>query len=475
MTSLGSLLAAAGVDANLSPEQAAVPVSTVELDSRRCRAGSVFVCVPGTTTSGDAFVDDALARGAVCVVAATEPRAPILVRVSPEAIRGTLASLSSAIVGDPASELSLTGVTGTNGKTTVAWLVQGILSEAGYAAASIGTLSGQRTTPAPPDLHRELREIADRATATGRPGAVAMEVSSHALDQGRVDGLRFDVAVFTNLSHEHLDYHGTMDAYFEAKAGLFEPARAAAAVVCVDDEWGRRLAARHAVPTVEVSSSDASSVEVGLGRTSFRWRDHPVTTGLTGHVNVIDSLLALSAASVLGVDDAEAAIALSLVPPVPGRLEAVGSGAPRVLVDYAHTPAALQQVLGDLRALDPSARLIVVFGCGGDRDADKRPEMGRVASELADEVIVTSDNPRSEDPEAILDAIVAGATGPARLRRQIDRVAAIAEAIESASSDDVVLIAGKGHETAQEIAGTLVPLDDREVAGAALSAKGLSC
>ena len=476
MTTLGALLAAAGIDAPIPADASGITVSTVELDSRKCMAGSVFVCMDGTTTSGTAFVDDAISRGAVCVVAATPvPNAPVVVTVEPDTMRGALAALSGAVVGWPADALTLAGVTGTNGKTTVTWLVRGILSEIGYTAATIGTLTGERTTPAAPDMQRELRTIADAAAASQRPGAAAIEVSSHALDQGRVDGIRFDVAVFTNLSHEHLDYHGSMASYFEAKAALFESSRAAAAVVCVDDEWGRALCERRGVPTVQVDSSDADLLDADLGSTRFRWQGVDVTTPLTGLVNVTNAMLALAAVEVLGVDVHEAARALSLVGAVPGRLELVGSPAVQVLVDYAHTPAALERVLRDLRSIRPTSRFVVVFGCGGSRDRAKRPLMGAIASQLADEIVVTSDNPRGEDPEAIIDEVLAGANGPATVQRVVDRAAAIASAVTRASDGDVVLIAGKGHETTQEIEGRLEPFDDRIIAAAALEARSSAC
>ena len=475
MTSLGALLADAGLAAGLSEDAAGLQVSTVELDSRRCSAGSVFVCMPGTTTTGTAFVDEALRRGAVCVVAAPPvPAAPVVVQVAPDELRGALAALSSAVVGDPAASLTLAGVTGTNGKTTVTWLLDGILTAVGYTSASIGTLTSPRTTPSAPDLHRALRVVADRASTEGRRGAVALEVSSHALDQGRVDGIRFDVAVFTNLSHEHLDYHATMEAYFEAKATLFASSRAAAAVVCVDDEWGRRLVARSEIPTVEVTSNDVDVRDARIGATTFRWRSRAVTMRLPGTVNVTNALLALEAAGVLGVDDEEASSALADVPPVPGRLEFVGEP-PSVLVDYAHSPDALDRVLRDVRALRPGSRLVVVFGCGGDRDPAKRPEMGSIASRLADEVVLTSDNPRGEPPDDIIDQVLAGVDGDAVVRREPDRGLAVASAIASAADDDVVLLAGKGHETTQEIAGKLVAFDDRVAAAAALAARRPAC
>jgi UDP-N-acetylmuramoyl-L-alanyl-D-glutamate--2,6-diaminopimelate ligase len=476
LTTLGALLADAGLDAPIPADSADLVVSTVELDSRRCTPGSVFVCMPGTASTGTAYVDDAVRRGAVCVVAASPVRsASVVVRVEASALRRTLAALSSAIVGHPAASLTMAGVTGTNGKTTVTWLLNGILATVGFASATIGTLTGQRTTPAAPDLHRALRDVADRARSEGRPGAVALEVSSHALDQGRVDGLRFDVAVFTNLSREHLDYHGTMERYFEAKAALFEPSRTAAAVVCVDDRWGRALAARRSVPTVEVASTDAVVEDAAIGRTTLRWRAHRAVTRLTGRVNVTNTLLALTAADVLGIDDAEAALALWDVPPVPGRLEVVDGGPPSVLVDYAHSPDALERLLRDLRALRPASRLVVAFGCGGERDQGKRPLMGSIASRLADEVVVTSDNPRGESPDAIIEAIVAGCDGDAHVVAEPDRAAAIATAIAMASDDDVVLLAGKGHETTQEVGGVFLPFDDRIIAAAALTARGPSC
>ncbi len=472
---LGELLQQAGVAAALPDGAAELEVSSVELDSRRCSPGSVFVCLQGATTTGEAFVDDALARGAVCVVASSAVTAPIVVRVEASSMRRTLAALSATVVGTPAKSLTLAGVTGTNGKTTVTWLLDSVLNAVGYSAASIGTLTGARTTPPAPELHRALRAVADHASASGRPGAASLEVSSHALDQGRVDGLTFDVAVFTNLSHEHLDYHGTMERYFAAKASLFEPTRASAAVVCVDDEWGRRLAARTSIPTVEVATSEAVVDDARLGATTFRWRDRRHTTRLTGSVNVTNAMLTLAACDALGVDTTAAADALEVAPPVPGRYDLVAGGPPSVVVDYAHSPDALARVLTDLRTFVDGGRLVVVFGCGGDRDREKRPVMGRVATTLADEVVVTSDNPRSEDPAVIADEVLAGATGPAAVRVVLDRRDAVAETVAAAGPHDVVLVAGKGHETTQEVNGHFDDLDDRVIAARALAERGPTC
>jgi UDP-N-acetylmuramoyl-L-alanyl-D-glutamate--2,6-diaminopimelate ligase len=475
VTRLGALLADAGIDATLPADAKAIEVSTVELDSRLCVPGSLFVCMQGATTSGEAFIGDAVDRGAVCIVASTPVHAAAVSVLVPESsLRPVLSSLSSAVVGNPAGSLMLAGVTGTNGKTTVTWLLNGILSHLGYTSAAIGTLSGARTTPSAPELHRELREVVDRAHEEGAKGAVALEVSSHALDQGRVDGIRFDVSVFTNLSHEHLDYHGTMDRYFEAKARLFEPPRSKAAVICVDDEWGRALAAKVEIPVTTVSSEDATVEDARVGSTTLHWRSTRIVTRLTGRFNVTNTILAVAAAEVLGITTNESARALEALPSVPGRLEVVGDGALSVLVDYAHTPHALERALVDLRQLRSTGRLVCVFGCGGDRDVAKRPQMGAVASLLADDVFVTSDNPRSEDPVAIIDQIVSGAKGPARLVREPDRAAAVAMAIDGAQDGDIVLIAGKGHETTQEVAGTFVPFDDRDVAARVLRTRSAS-
>ncbi len=475
MTTLGALLERASVEAPLSAAVRALEVRSVELDSRACTPGSVFFAMSGTKTTGEAFVADAVARGAVCVVAASEVGAPISVVVDRAELRHVLATMSSAVVGDPKDDLTLAGVTGTNGKTTVTWLLDGILTRAGYSSSTIGTLTNAHTTPAPPELHRSLRAAADRAASSGRPGAVALEVSSHALDQGRVDGLHFAVAVFTNLSHEHLDYHGTMEAYFAAKARLFRPDMAARAVVCVDSPWGRRLATTIEVPLDVVDSADATVLGADVGTTTLEWRGMTVHTNLTGRINVPNTLVALAAAASLGVEPADAVRSLGELPGVPGRLELVGTGHPAVLVDYAHTPEALERALADLRELRGAARLHCVFGCGGDRDADKRPLMGSVASRLADDVIVTSDNPRSEDPDAIIDAVIRGVDGPATVRRIPDRAEAIAAAIASAADGDVVLIAGKGHETTQEVGEARFPFDDRVVAREVLEAGGRAC
>jgi UDP-N-acetylmuramoyl-L-alanyl-D-glutamate--2,6-diaminopimelate ligase len=292
-----------------------------------------------------------------------------------------------------------------------------------------------------------------------------MEVSSHALAQHRVDGVRFAAAVFTNLSQDHLDYHGTMDDYFAAKTRLFEAGRTEVAVINADDPYGRRLLQDVSVPTVPYALADAEDLELGAEGTSFRWQGLPVRLRMRGRFNVLNALAAATTAHHLGIPVADVAAGLESVPTVPGRFEAVDGGQPfMVVVDYAHTPDGLEQALTAARELASGGRVIVVFGAGGDRDHAKRPMMGETAARLADVAFLTSDNPRSEDPAAIIDEVRAGVSGIDRLVVEPDRAQAIAAAVAEAEPGDVVVIAGKGHETGQEIAGVVHPFDDRTAA-----------
>jgi len=437
-------------------------VSDVQIDSRECGPGSLFFAMPGLQTHGARYVDEAVDRGATAIVAseALNVRAPVVV-VDALDLHRTLVRASASIVSHPERELTIVGVTGTNGKTSVTTILASMWQALGRDADVIGTLTHARTTPAPPELFRELRSFVSRSQPSRHP-MVSMEVSSHALDQGRVDGLFFDVAVFTNLSHDHLDYHGTMESYFAAKMRLFEANRSRRAVVWVDDEWGVRVTDLAGVPCVKVRRSEATDISLAIGSTAFSWRGHPVNSSLSGEYNLDNSLLALAAAVELGVNPSDAAAAMAQVATVPGRFEVVAQR-PDVVVDYAHTPDGLRRLLTDVRRLSRAGRIIVVFGCGGDRDRAKRPLMGRVASELADEIYVTSDNPRSEDPDVIINEIVGGITEGAKWHRDRDRRAAIKQALEAADSGDVVVIAGKGHETTQTIGTTVVEFDDRLV------------
>jgi UDP-N-acetylmuramoyl-L-alanyl-D-glutamate--2,6-diaminopimelate ligase len=440
-------------------------VTNVQVDSRSCAEGSLFFALPGHGDHGEAHVSDAVSRGAIAVVAAHALTASVPVVVVPETqLRALLAETSAAIVGHPERAVELVGVTGTNGKTTVTTLVAELARLAGWNAANIGTLTNERTTPAPPELMRTLDGLVKGFDTNRARSIVALEVSSHALDQGRVDGLRFAVAGFTNLSHDHLDYHETMEEYFAAKSRLFTPEHSQRAVIWVDDPYGERLAASTSLPVTRVSRDDAKDVVASLDGTSFTWRGLPVATLLVGGYNVDNALVALEIVSALGVHDAVLAAAMEEVHPVSGRLEVIKGSDVTVVVDYAHTPEGLRRLLRDVRALAPGARITTVFGCGGDRDRAKRPEMGRVASELSDFTLVTSDNPRSESPDAIIDAIMSGVLEGSPVGRVVDRRAAIGEALAQARVGDVVVVAGKGHESFQRIGDESLPFDDRIVA-----------
>ncbi|MDE3065713.1 MAG: UDP-N-acetylmuramoyl-L-alanyl-D-glutamate--2,6-diaminopimelate ligase [Acidobacteriota bacterium] len=439
-------------------------VSDVQIDSRRCGPGSLFFALSGTQEHGSRFAADAVERGAVAVVSDRELDlgVPVLV-VAPTMLRATMAEASAAIVGHPELGLDLVGVTGTNGKTTVTTLIAQLARALGWGGASLGTLTQERTTPDAPELARALADAA--AAMDGAPRRiVSLEVSSHALDQGRVEGLRFAVAAFTNLGHDHLDYHGTMEAYYEAKASLFTAERARRAVVWVDDPYGARLAASTALGVTRVARTDALEAVTSLHGSTFFWRGQLVSTPLVGGYNVDNALVALAVMADLGADPSDLAAAMAQVRGVPGRFEVVGSGEVTVIVDYAHTPDGLERLLGDVRELT-TGQVLVVFGCGGQRDRAKRPVMGEVAARLADVAVVTSDNPRGEDPEAIIDEVLAGTTaGPGVAWRESDRGAAIARALETARAGDVVVIAGKGHESTQDFGDRVVPFSDRDVA-----------
>jgi UDP-N-acetylmuramoyl-L-alanyl-D-glutamate--2,6-diaminopimelate ligase len=459
-------------------------IEGIAYDSRLARRNYLFVALPGRREDGARFVDDALRRGAVAIVSETDawPRRDIAHLHVADA-RLALAELSSAFYDRPSERLELIGITGTNGKTTTSFMCRDILRAAGRGTGLIGTVQYEigartvpatRTTPEAPDVQFML----DQMLRAGCRGAV-MEVSSHALDQKRVWGVDFDVAVFTNLTRDHLDYHGTLPAYFAAKAQLFRGLgqlnKAATAVINLDDPWGQQLATipglRAGLLTYGLhvgADVRAEALELSAHGSAFRvespWGATDVRLPLLGRFNVSNALAAFAACGALGVAPAAMADALGGMGPVPGRLEPVPNRRGfQVFVDYAHTDDALRQVLVTLREVC-RGRLIVVFGCGGNRDRTKRPAMGTVAEELADAVVLTSDNPRNEDPEAILAEIRAGMTGLRPCETIVHREQAIAHALGMARPGDLVLIAGKGHETYQEFDNTIVPFDDREVA-----------
>ncbi len=452
-------------DVSLDVATSSLEIDRVEIDSRVCGPGALFFAMPGTQRNGNAYSREAVAMGAECVVGsvAMSLDAPVVV-VPPSQLPSLLAHASATITGHPESRATLVGVTGTNGKTSVTTILASLARALEWNASSIGTLTNERTTPAPPELYRTLALTVSSFDSSRPHSLVALEVSSHALDQRRVEGLRFCVAAFTNLSHDHLDYHGTMENYFEAKASLFTSEFAKRAVIWVDDPYGERLATATSLPVTRVSRSDAHDVVNSLRGSTFFWRDHLVNSPLVGDYNVDNALMAMSIMSALGADDARIAASMADVDAVPGRFDVIYGHGIAVIVDYAHTPEGLERLLRDVRTLQPDGRLITVFGAGGDRDRTKRPEMGRVATQLSELTIVTSDNPRSEMPDAIIDAVMSGCVSGAQVVRESDRRRAIALAIESATTGDVVVIAGKGHEATQTRGDQVIPFDDRVVA-----------
>ena len=451
--------------AEIRGDASRVEISAVDFDSRLVQPGSLFCCVPGATSDGHDYAAAAVSGGASALLCERFVDVDVVqARVAPGRIRSAMAEAAAAVHGYPARDLQMVGVTGTNGKTTVTQLVRSILDVAGRPTGVIGTLSGERTTPESPVLQGLLADLRDR----GRH-AVAMEVSSHALAQQRVDGIVFDVAAFTNLSHDHLDHHATMDDYFAAKASLFEPSRARLGTVNVDDPWGERLWRSAPIPMVPVRRSDISDVTSTVGRVAFRWRGRAVRLALGGLFNVDNALMAASIASALEVDDESIVAGLAQSAPVPGRMEVIAERAPfSVVVDFAHTPAGLEVLLSSARQLT-TGRVICVFGCGGNRDRTKRPLMGEVSDRLADVSVLTSDNPRDEDPQAIIDDVRAGMVGSSELVVEPDRRAAIDAAFGRARPGDLVVIAGKGHETTQTVGDRTLAFDDRNEARQAMA------
>jgi UDP-N-acetylmuramoyl-L-alanyl-D-glutamate--2,6-diaminopimelate ligase len=478
------------------PAAAEVAVTGVTLDSRSVRAGDLYAAVGGATVHGADFAAAAAAAGAVAFLTdeagAARCRAaglPTLVVLAPRAVLG---SLSAWVYGDPAEGLTMLGVTGTNGKTTTAYLLESGLRGAGYRTGLIGTietrigdevLPSERTTPEAPDLHALLAVMRQRGVT-----AVAMEVSSHALAMGRVDGTIFDVTAFTNLSEDHLDFHADLEEYFQVKSLLFTPLRSRRAVVDVDDEHGRRLVGQATVPVTTLSPGGrpadwrVENVDAGPDGARFDLLSPdgtrvPCSTALAGDFNLANAALAVVTLVTAGLPAHEAAAGVAACHGVPGRMERVPvEGGPVALVDYAHSPDALERLLVTARDLAGTGRLVLVVGCGGDRDRQKRPAMGAIAARGADVVVLTSDNPRTEDPAAILAAVRAGAEqaradgARGELVVEPDRRSAIRAAVGLARPDDVVVVAGKGHEQGQEANGVVTPFDDRVELRAALQA-----
>jgi UDP-N-acetylmuramoyl-L-alanyl-D-glutamate--2,6-diaminopimelate ligase len=518
LSALGALLGVR-LDPNTSVGRSFSPndlgcVTGVTLDSRAVAPGDLYVALPGTRVHGAAFCADAVAAGAVAVLTDPDGRAraaqtgvPVFVLADP---RAKLGEVSCWVYGNPSSRLRLIGVTGTSGKTTSTYLLESGLHAAGHQTGLIGgvetrigadRLPSTLTTPEAPDLQALFAVMAERGVT-----AAAMEVSSHSLTLGRVAGTSFDVAVFTNLSQDHLDFHADLEDYFRAKASLFmppEPLReglpgasprvsTALGVINIDDKYGRRLASSALVPITTFSAAgkpeaDWRAVDVRSGADGSTFRvigpggvEADVSVGLAGVFNVANALGAVVALVEAGVGLEDAVAGIAACPGVPGRLERVPAAGLDItaFVDYSHKPGAVEAVLRSLRPVTRGS-LIIVLGCGGDRDRAKRPMMGAAAASLADVAILTSDNPRSEDPLAILAAMLDGVLSvPQATRARVivepDRAAAIAQAVTLAVPGDVIVVAGKGHETGQYVAGTVLPFDDRAVTASALErvAKG---
>ncbi len=462
-------------------------LSGLTLDSRSAQPGDLYVALPGARVHGAAFCADAVAAGAVAVLTDPDGRAraaasgvPVFVLADP---RARLGEIACWVYGDPSSRLSLIGVTGTSGKTTSTYLIDSGLRAAGHLTGLVGgvelrigreRLASALTTPEAPDLQALFAVMVERGVT-----AAAMEVSSHALSLGRVAGTSFDVAVFTNLSQDHLDFHTDLEDYFRAKASLFVPP--VIGVVNIDDKYGRRLASSAPVPVTTFSAAaqdeaDWRAIDVRSGADGSTFRligpggvEADVSVGLAGVFNVANAVGALVALVEAGIRLEDAVAGLAACPGVPGRLERVpapGLGL-TAFVDYSHKPGAVEAVLRSLRPVT-QGNLIIVLGCGGDRDRAKRPMMGAAAASLADVAVLTSDNPRSEDPLAILSAMLDGVLSVPQAERarviiEPDRAAAIAQAVTLASPGDVVVVAGKGHETGQYVADSVLPFDDRQV------------
>jgi UDP-N-acetylmuramoyl-L-alanyl-D-glutamate--2,6-diaminopimelate ligase len=493
LSALGSLLGVrlASVRSSFSPNDLGC-VTGVTLDSRVVVPGDLYVALPGTKVHGAEFCGDAVAAGAVAVLTDPDGRAraaqtgvPVFVLADP---RGKLGEVSCWVYGNPSSRLLLIGVTGTSGKTTSTYLLESGLRAAGHQAGLIGgvetriggdCLPSSLTTPEAPDLQALFAVMAERGVT-----AAAMEVSSHSLALGRVGGTSFDVAVFTNLSQDHLDFHPDLEDYFRAKASLFMPP--VLGVINVDDKYGRRLASSALVPITTFSAAgreeaDWRAVDVRSGADGSTFRvigpggvEADVSVGLAGVFNVANSLGAVVALVESGVGLEDAVAGIAACPGVPGRLERVPAPGLDItaFIDYSHKPGAVEAVLRSLRPVTRGS-LIIVLGCGGDRDRAKRPMMGAAAASLADVAILTSDNPRSEDPLAILAAMLDGVLSVpqadrARVIVEPDRAAAIAQAVSLGAPGDVIVVAGKGHETGQYVAGSVLPFDDRAVTASAL-------
>ncbi|KGA04235.1 MAG: hypothetical protein GM46_13225 [actinobacterium acAcidi] len=470
-TSIGAVLSAACGRKDFEYELIGddkIVITDVTHSTAAVLPGALFVCVTGENVDGHELAQQAINAGAAALL--VERHLPLdIPQIVVADTRKTQGMVAAAFWGFPSDDLLLIAVTGTNGKTTTSHLLGSILRQHGLRTEVMGTLSGSRTTPESTDLQRQLAQFIDQNVQ-----AVVMEVTSHAMVLHRVAGTQFALAIFTNLTPEHLDFHGTMERYFAAKASLFTPSYTSIGIVNYDDVHGRLIADAHEIQCFPFSLHDVQSISASATSHEFTWKTNQVVVNVGGKFNVSNSLAAVTAAVQLGVSETDIVAGLAAAETVPGRFEQVrASSGFDVVVDYAHTPDALQRVLLAAREIvGVKHRVLVVFGCGGDRDSEKRPHMGAIAAKFADYVVITSDNPRSESPAAIAQNIIDGiSTHGANtiVKTEIDRRLAIQLALNSAKSGDIVVIAGKGHEKNQTIGNNVLPFDDvaivREILG----------
>ena len=445
-------------DVRLAPAGVSVDVGSVVMDSRRVVSDSLFACVSGEKFDGHNFAADALNSGAVALLVDHELDVDVPQLIVAD-VRASLGEVASMISGRPSAEIDVIGVTGTNGKTTVAQLLASVFTAAGRKSAVIGTLEGDMTTPEAPVLQRKLRDLADDGVSV-----VVMEVSSHSLVQQRVRGTSFAAGVFTNLGHDHLDIHGTQEDYFRAKALLFTSYGLQRMILNDDDVHGRLLGdlTSDVREVYRFSMSEVESLDMNINGTTFVLGGAPFSLPIPGRPNIENALAVIACARSFGISDDVIAQGLASVDQVPGRMQVLSGENFDAIVDFAHTPEALDALLRTCRELAPNRRLVVIFGCGGGRDKQKRPQMAAIAGDLADVVVVTSDNPRFEDPAAIIDEVCAGFTDAtmAEWSVEADRATAIADAIARAQDGDVIIVAGKGHERYQEVAACRTEFDD---------------
>ncbi|MDG1845812.1 MAG: UDP-N-acetylmuramoyl-L-alanyl-D-glutamate--2,6-diaminopimelate ligase [Acidimicrobiales bacterium] len=455
----------AGASYNISERIDGIEITALSFDSRTVKSGDLFFCISGEHHDGHDFAPMAAAAGAAAFVVERRLEIPNLQIIVPN-VREAMGYISCAYFEFPSNEITVIGITGTNGKTTTTELINGILNLSGRPSEAIGTLTGELTTPEAPNLQSQIRAMVNSGVS-----AVVMEVSSHALSQHRTTGIEFDIGVFTNLTQDHLDYHMNLEEYFETKCMLFAAGKSKSAIVNIDDYYGSQLAERTTIPTVEISLRDIKIIEERFSGTTIIWNGKKANLQLSGRFNIDNVLLAASTCQLLGIGEKEIIHGLEAADPIPGRFEVVSIGgeSPIVIVDYSHTPAGIENVLKSVRYINPKVAVSVVFGCGGERDSLKRPEMAKLAERYADRVILTSDNPRNEDPEKIISETMSGFRNPTAVIVEADRKAAIETAITNSPINGVVVVAGKGDEAVQEIDGKREPFDDRIVAREVLS------